>query len=90
MRLRIRLERVERSAATQVDLGPITLAEAVRGKRDQVYRRRLGLVGVREAAERFRAFIDRVLDLPDSLSSEAGSLKSISNQASSVPEIEAS
>ena len=90
MRLRARLERVELRASNQIDLGPLTLSEAVRGKRDHEYRRRLGSEGVRLAAERFRALIDRVLDLPDSLPSEGDGLKSISNQASCVPEIEAS
>ena len=75
MRLRTRLERVERGVATQIDLGPITLSEAFRSTRDHEYRRRLGPEGVRLAAERFRAFIDRVADLPDSLSSEGDGLK---------------
>ena len=90
MRLRTRLERVERSAATQVDLGPITLSEAFRGTRDHEYRRRLGPEGVRQAAVRVRDFIDRIASLPDSLPSEGAGLKSISNQASCVPENEAS
>lgn len=90
MRLRTRLARVERGAATLIDLGPITLAEAFRGTRDHEYRRRLGPEGVRLAAERLRAFIERVADPPASLPSEEGGLKSISNQASCVPENEAS
>ena len=75
MRLRTRLELVERGAAKQIDLGPITLTEAFRGNRDHEYRRRLGLLGVRAAAERLRAFIERVADLPDSLPSEGAGLK---------------
>ena len=75
MRLRTRLERVERSTATQIDRGPITLTEVFRGNRDHEYRRRLGPEGVRQAAERFRAFVERVADLPDSLPSEGDGLK---------------